>query len=130
MARKTRLADLQLAIMEVLWSKGEASVGDVKESLHASRPLAYTTVGTMLAKLEQKGLVAHRVEGRANVYRSLVPRDKVSRSMVDDLLERLFAGDVAGMVCHLLEDADVSRDELDRVKAILRQKEKELRRGE
>jgi predicted transcriptional regulator len=130
MPRKTRLADLQLAIMEVLWTRGEASVGDVKEALHDSRPLAYTTIGTMLAKLEEKGLVTHRVDGRVNIYRSLVPREKVSRSMVDDLVERLFAGDVAGMVCHLLEDANVSRDELNRVKAMLRQKEKELRRDE
>ena len=130
MAGKTRLADLQLAIMEVLWSSGEASVGTVKEVLDSSRPLAYTTIGTMLAKMERKGLVTHRIEGRANVYRPAIPRENVSRSMVDDLVERLFGGDIAGMVCHLLEDADVSRDELNRLKELLRQKEKELRRGD
>lgn len=126
MAKRTRLADLQLAIMQVLWEKGEATVGDVRETLADSRPLAYTTVGTMLSKMEAKGHVAHRVEGRVNVYRPKIPRETVSRSMISDLASRLCGGNVTELVCHLLDECDVSREELTRLKKLIKQKEQEL----
>lgn len=121
-----RLADLQLAIMQVLWEQGEATVGHVQKALEPTRTLAYTTVGTMLSRLERDGQVTHRVEGRVNVYRAKLPREKVSRSMVSDLAQRLCAGDVTQLVCHLLDDCDVSRDELTAIKKFIRQKEQEL----
>jgi BlaI family penicillinase repressor len=121
-----RLADLQLAIMQVLWEQGEATVGNVQKALEPNRSLAYTTVGTMLSRLERDGQVTHRVERRVNVYRAKLPREKVSRSMVSDLAQRLCAGDVTQLVCHLLDDCDVSRDELTAIKKFIRQKEQEL----
>lgn len=121
-----RLADLQLAIMQVLWEQGEATVGHVQKALEPARTLAYTTVGTMLSRLERDGQVTHRVEGRVNVYRAKLPREKVSRSMVSDLAQRLCAGDVTQLVCHLLDDCDISRDELTAIKKFIRQKEQEL----
>ncbi len=126
MARKVRLADLQLAIMQVLWEREEATVADVREGV-APRKLAYTTVGTMLAKMEAAGLVAHRSDGRVNVYRPLLKKEQVSRTMVSDLAERLFQGDVTEMMCHLLDGCEVSRDELTRLKQLIRDKERELR---
>ncbi|MDA7503859.1 BlaI/MecI/CopY family transcriptional regulator, partial [bacterium] len=86
---KVQLAELQLAIMQVLWEKDEATVAEVREALKPDRSLAHTTVGTMLAKLEASGHVAHRTEGRVNVYRSLLEQEQVSRSMITDLAERL-----------------------------------------
>lgn len=123
---KHRLADLQLAIMNVLWDRGEATVGDVQKALEPDRPLAYTTVGTMLSKMESNGQVTHRVEGRVNVYRSKLPRETVGRSMVSDLAQRLCAGDITQLVCHLLDECDVSREELTALKKLIRQKEQEL----
>jgi predicted transcriptional regulator len=130
MSKKHHLADLQMAIMQVLWERGEATVGEVRDALALSRPLAYTTVGTMLAKMERNGQVTHRVDGRANIYRPLVKKEQVSRSMTGDLLKRLFGGDVADMVCHLLDECDVSPDELARLKRLIRQKEQELKDGQ
>lgn len=127
MARKHHLAELQLAIMHVLWDRGEATVAEVREALLPRRSLAYTTVATMLAKLEAQNKVTHRSDGRVNVYRATVKRERVSRSMVADLAERLFSGDVTEMVCHLLDECDVSRAELARLKKLIRQKEEELR---
>jgi BlaI family transcriptional regulator, penicillinase repressor len=123
---KHRLADLQLAIMHVLWDRGEATVSEVQKALQPARPLAYTTVGTMLSKMEGNGQVAHRVEGRVNVYRATLPREKVSRSMVSDLAQRLCAGDITKLVCHLLDECSVSREELAALKKLIRQKEQEL----
>lgn len=126
-SKKHQLAELQLAIMQVLWERGDATVGDVRDALAPRRSLAYTTVGTMLTKLEEKGHVTHRSDGRVNIYRAAVRREQVSRTMVRDLAERLFAGDIAQMVCHLLEGHDVTRDDLSALKRLIRDKEEELR---
>jgi BlaI family transcriptional regulator, penicillinase repressor len=130
MRQRHQLASLQLAIMQVLWDRGEATVAEVRDALAPGRRLAYTTVGTMLAKLEQNGQVAHRSESRVNIYRPLVERAQVSRSMVGDLAARLFAGDVTEMVSHLLDSTPVSPEEIARLKRLIRQKEQELRDAE
>jgi predicted transcriptional regulator len=128
MSRKPQLASLQLAIMRILWQKGEATVADVRDLLaDEGRELAYTTVATMLAKMERKGQVAHRAEGKAFVFQPLLRQDQVSRSMVADLAQRLFGGDVTLMVSHLLDGCDLSPGELARLKALIRKKEQEDR---
>ena len=126
MSKKNHLATLQLAIMQVLWDRGEASVADVRDALQDSRPLAYTTVATMLAKMERNGQVKHRSEGRAHIYQPAVQQQTVSRSMVSDLATRLFHGDITQMVSHLLDGCEVSPDELARLKALVREKEREV----
>jgi predicted transcriptional regulator len=130
MGRKHQLATLQLSIMQVLWDRGEATVAEVREALEADRPLAHTTIATMLTKMERNGQVAHRTEGRVLVYRPAVKKDAVSRSMVADLVTRLFAGNVTEMVSHLLDDCEVSADELARLKQLIRDKEREARDAE
>lgn len=125
MKKKHLLASLQLAIMQVLWDRGEATVAEVREALSSTRPLAHTTIGTMLAKMERNGQVRHRVEGKFNVYRPAIQEQNVRRSMVADLATRLFAGDVAQMVSHLLDGREVSPEELARLKSLIRQKEAE-----
>ena len=127
MSKKHRLPELQLAIMHALWEREEATVGEVRKAIATLRPLAYTTVGTMLTKMEEKGLVGHRIDGRVNVYRPLVPREQVSRSMVTDLADRLYQGDIAQMVCHLLDGDSVTREDLAEVKRLIRRREQELK---
>lgn len=129
MSRQHHLAELQLAIMQVLWERGEATVAEVRIALEPDRKLAHTTVGTMLAKLEEAGRVAHRGEGRQNIYRPLIARDEVTRSMVSDLAERLFGGDVTEMLCHLLDANEVTPEEIARLKKLIRAKERELKDG-
>ena len=129
MRRKHQLASLQLAIMQALWDRGEATVADVREALTPARRLAYTTVATMLTKLERHGQVAHRTDGRVNIYRPLIRRDEVERSMVSDLASRLFSGDLEEMVSHLLDARDVTPEELARLKSLIRKKERAVRDG-
>ena len=127
MGRKHHLAELQLAIMHVLWQRGEVTVAEVREALKPERSLAYTTVGTMLSKLEEKGHVKHRSDGRVNVYRAAIREDQVQRSMVTDLADRLFQGDVTQMICHLLDSREVTSEDLAEMRRLIRQKEQELR---
>ena len=125
MGKKHRLAELQLAIMQVLWERGSATVAEVRAALAPQRDLAHTTVGTMLTKMEQKGQVRHRNDGRVNVYRPAIARDQVSKSMINDLTDRLFAGDVKQMVCHLLDGNQLSREDLAEIRRIIKQREQE-----
>jgi predicted transcriptional regulator len=131
MTGQVKLAELQLAIMNVLWDKEEATVAQVRESLEAAnRPLAHTTIATMISRMESEGYLEHRSEGRANIYRPLLHRDAVSREMVTDLASRLFRGDVTQMVAHLLADSEVTPEEIARLKKLVRDKEKEVRDGQ
>lgn len=116
------LGDLQLAIMRVLWSRGEASVSDVHETLEAERGLALTTIATMLAKMEKKGVVEHRMEGRKFLYQPRVSEEQVQRSMVADLTSQLFRGDVLALVNHLLSN-EIESGELDQLRELIAAKE-------
>lgn len=107
------LGKLQHAIMRVLWERGESTVSDVHRELEPSRGLAPTTVATMLRKMEDKGVVAHRADGRKFIYRPTVTEDAITRSMVSDLAERLFGGSAAALASHLIDAHDVDKDELE-----------------
>jgi BlaI family penicillinase repressor len=117
------LGDLQLAIMRVLWRGGEASVADVHETLEPERGLALTTIATMLAKMEKKGVVEHRAEGRRFLYRPTVSEGQVRRSMVADLTSQLFRGDVFALVNHLLSEHEIDSRELDRLRGLIASQE-------
>ena len=108
-----------MAIMRVLWARGRATVGEVREALEPGRELAYSTVATMLAKMERKGVVRHTTDGRAFVYEPTVAEEQVSRWMAEELLDRLFDGSVASLMSHLLESRDFSADELERIKRLI-----------
>ena len=117
--REHRLGDLQLEIMKVLWATGRATVNEVHRALPGGAELAPTTVATMLRKMEARRLVRHRTEGRKFLYEPAVAEEDVSRSMADDVLERVFEGKLADMVSHLLERRDVSAEELDHIARLI-----------
>ncbi len=112
MSSKHSLGDLQLAIMRVLWQRDEASASQVHQDL-AERGLALTTIATMLRKMETKGVVRHRSVGRQFLYQATIVEGQVNRSMVGDLVERLFAGDSSRLVNHLLTEGEIDIDELE-----------------
>ena len=120
-----KLGDLQLKIMQVLWGRAEATVGDVHTAL-PKEELAYTTVATMLRKMEGRGLVKHRLEGRSFVYRAAVAEEAVHRGMIDHLVDRLFEGSLSEAVSHLLTNREVSREELGRLEKMIAERKKQL----
>jgi predicted transcriptional regulator len=124
-ARTYRLGDLQLRIMKVLWERGPASVADVHEALRTEAALAYTTIATMLRKMEARGLVTHDSEGRRFLYRAAIEPDVVTRSMANDVLDRLFEGRLADMLDHLLSTREISREELRELERLIRERKKQ-----
>ncbi len=117
--KKVSLGDLQLAIMRVLWQRGEAAVTAVHGDLREERGLAPTTIATMLVKMEKKGVVTHRGEGRKYLYSPAVTEDEVRRSMVSEMTEKLFQGNVTALVSHLLEDGDLEARQVAEIKNLI-----------
>ena len=127
------LTELQLAIMDVLWERREAPVLDIHDELRKDRRIAQSTVATLLSRLEAKGVVDHRVDDRQHLYRATVSREQVRRTVVSEfseLTERLFSGDVAGIVSQLLTTRDADPEDLARAREIIEQKERALREQE
>lgn len=125
----TTLGDLQLAIMRVIWERGEATATEVHTVLEPERGLAPTTIATMLRKLEDKGVVAHRAVGRVFVYRAAVGERDVHRSMVGELVERVFDGDPGALVSHLLNEGQVDLSELDALRRKIAAHQRKRRKG-
>jgi len=122
-----RLGDLQLRIMKVLWARGEATVAEVLDNLDDDdASLAYTTIATMLRKMETRGLVTHRIEGRPFIYKAKVAAEEVSRGLADHLVDRLFEGSLLEAVQHLLTTREVSRAELRELERLIAERKKKL----
>ena len=122
MSEPLDLTELQLAVMRVLWVRGEATVAEVHGAIEPDRGLALTTVATIMTRLEKQGLIGRRPEGRHYQYRPLVSEEEVRRSMVTGLAERLFAGDVTALVSHLLSESEIAPGDLERVRRMLEAK--------
>jgi BlaI family penicillinase repressor len=113
------LTELQISILRLMWTRGEVSVAEVWEALYPERRLAQTTVATLLTRLERRGVIARRADQRQYLYRALVSEGEVQQSMVSELTERLFAGDVTALVNHLLTSQEVAPGDLARLRALI-----------
>ena len=121
MSKRPALPKSELEVAQVVWSLGHATVRDVFQALPKERNLDFKTVQTYLRRLEAKGYVQSRRQGRNNVYTSRVRPGQVIRQMVDDLVNRLFAGEPFPLVQHLLDQRKLSDEEIDRLQEALDQ---------
>ena len=113
-----RFTDRELDVMAVLWDRGDATVSEVQERLPDT--LAYTTVLTVLRTLEEKGHVSHRAgEGRAYRYYPLVERAEAGSSVLEGVLDRVFAGSPELLLTRLVDDHALSDGELERMRRLL-----------
>ena len=118
-APEIRLGRLELQIMNVVWDRGKATVYDVKEVISRGRTPAYTTILTMMRKLEAKGYLEHEVDERTYVYRATVSRQEVRQSLLGDLLERVFEGSPSLLVNSLVEQNKVTEEELREIQKLI-----------
>jgi len=120
--RDIALSELQIAVVRVLWRNGETSVTDIAKVLGDERGLKHTTVATLLTRLEKRGVVEQRREGRQLIYRALVSEPQVRRSMVADLVGSLFGGDSRELVAHLVRESDIAPGDLENLRKRLQGK--------
>ena len=125
-AGSPRLTAPQLALLKVLWERSEATVAEMQRALHGERPLAASTIATLLSRLEKRGIVAYRIEGRQYVYRSVLNERDAREHALVEVTQGLFEGNIATMVSQLLSSHELRPGDLARVKALVEAKEKEL----
>ncbi len=118
-SRRPSLSASETEILRLLWDLHEATVQQVCERLPAKRKIAYATVQTLLRRLERKGYIRHRVEGKAHVFYPAVQQDHVIKRSVNDFLERLFGGDPIPLMQHLAEHGRIDAQDLERLKKLI-----------
>lgn len=116
-----RPTEAELAILRVLWGAGPSTVREVQEGLVRTqgREVGYTTALKLLQIMTDKGLVRRDEEGRAHVYRAAQPEERTQRRLVEDLLERAFAGAAGRLALQALRAGDASREELAAIRRLL-----------
>lgn len=117
--RTSGLTDAELRVMEVLWSRGRANVGDVVEAIERPRKPAYNTALTILRILERKGYVTHEKEGRAFTFVPLIERGDERRRALSQMLSRFFDNSPRLLVSDLLGHERLDDDELRRVRELI-----------
>ena len=119
--------ELELEILKVLWEESPLPVREVRARLEAEadRPLAHTSVITMLNIMHRKGFLRRRKDGTAFLFSPKVEKNSVTGKMMGDLLSRAFDGSLSAMVLNLIETADVDFDELTELRRLISRKAKE-----
>jgi predicted transcriptional regulator len=104
------LAPLELECLSVLWPMGEGTVRDIHRALATSRPRAYTTVMTIMDRLEQKGIVTRRKEGRAFHYQARLSAQEARLKAVEKIVEGFFDGSPEALAAHLSSKGGAARE--------------------
>jgi BlaI family penicillinase repressor len=115
----TQLGRVQLLIMQVLWTRAEATARDITDAINETEPIAHSTVQTLLRGLEDKNAVDHKAQGRTFVFFPLIEEDNFKSSATQELVSRVFGGNAGDLVAHLLADASVSVDELVEIRKLI-----------
>lgn len=114
--------ELELEILKVLWRVGPATVRQVRDELAAVRDLAYTSVMTVMTIMAGKGYVKRQKDGRSFVYQATYHEHKASKSMLQDIVDRLFGGSTTAVMQHLLETSELDDDELKQLRQLINRK--------
>ena len=120
---ESKLTDAELEIMHVVWELEGGTVRQVHERLNQQRPLAYTTVMTMMNILEEKGHLTRHKEGRAYRYQPVRPKSQVISGMVDDFVGRVFEGSATPLIVSLVKDKKISKKDLEEIARMIRESE-------
>lgn len=121
------LSNLELDVMRLIWRDKEAIVPDLHRELERDRGLTYSTVKTIVDRLEEKGAIGRiRTYGRTILYGPLIEESALAKPMVKDLLRRLFGGEARPMISHLLNEAELSSEDLAQLEQLIAQKRKDM----
>lgn len=113
--RLKNLGDVEQAVMDFIWSQGTATAESCREALASSRPMKDSTIRTVLRRLEEKGYLAHEVEGRTFVYRPSHARQNVAVRAVKNIIDRFCGGSAEELVLGMVDNAVLDRKQLERL---------------
>ncbi len=119
MAKRQAASKAELEIARIVWDLGNATVRQVFDKVEPSRELDFKTVQTYLRRLEAKGYLRTKQDGRSKVYSPKVRPGQVIRETVDDFLQRLFDGATLPLVQHLIHERDITANEIQELRDML-----------
>jgi BlaI family penicillinase repressor len=119
MAKRATASKAELEIARIVWELGGATVRQVLQALPEDRRLDYKTVQTYLRRLEAKGYLNSKRDGRTSVFRARVRPAQVIRETVTDLVDRLFDGEALPLVEHLISDHKLTSDDIDKLRQLI-----------
>lgn len=121
--------DGELELLQILWQQQPAGLGDICTTLRESRPVATTTVATMLRVMHDKGLVERVGSGRAAQWQAVVSHDEAADSLVGKLVDGMFAGSAQRLVSHLVESKSLTAKQLAELRQLLDDAQPTSRKG-
>jgi BlaI family penicillinase repressor len=119
MVDRPSLSKAEMEIARLVWDRGEATVRQILDALPEQRKLDYKTVQTYLRRLEAKGYLSTRRDGKRTVYRASVKPAQVMRETIKDFVARLFDGEALPLVEHLIHDRGLKGDEIEKLRTML-----------
>lgn len=120
MKKKPDLSPAEFEVMDIIWKRGTATVKEIQSDLGPDRPLAITTICTLLSRMKDKGYVKPVEKGMAYVYHPLAERDQVVRHKLGDLVDRVLGGDVAPLATYIVENTDLTPGQIEALEAIIK----------
>jgi BlaI family transcriptional regulator, penicillinase repressor len=118
-----RPTDAELEILNVIFRRGPSTVREVHEEINRRKPMVYTTVLKMMQIMADKGLLNRDESARAHLYATSLTQEETQQQLVGDLLQRAFEGSASSLVMRALSSKKTSREELNRIKAMLKELE-------
>jgi BlaI family penicillinase repressor len=123
-----QLGKLQRRVVEAVWDIGEATVRQVWERICPKKDLSYTTILAAMQRLEKSGWLRHRLEGKSNVYIPTRTREQAGIGSIRKLAQRIYEGNALLMFRHLVEEGDLSDEQLQELQKIISRKRKERKK--
>ena len=122
-SKVNQLGELEADVMIVVWEMGKATVQEVRDALESRRPLAYTTIMTVMTRLAEKGILERHKEGRAFCYTPVASQEKVAGTLLQSLVRRLYDGATSKAIAQLLQtEENVEDTELERLEQLIKAK--------
>lgn len=129
MSQPVDLSDLQLRILTVLWERRTASVAQLYDALRVDMPISRKTIATLLSRLEERGLVAHSLVGRENVYHATVSRRRVLVARLRSVLAPLFPAHAESLGVRGVDAGELRPGDAKRLVRLLQQAQRDLEKG-
>ena len=113
------MSPAETEILRLVWQLNEATVQQIHEALPAKRVIGYKTVQTLLRRLEEKGYLKHRIEGKAYLFLPAVKQEAVVRRTVLDFVDRLFGGDPRPLMHFLAQDGHIDAEAIEELRKLI-----------
>ena len=109
------MTELQQAVLDLIWTRGDVTAEQVRESLRPAHPLKDSSVRTVLRRLEARGYLSHRVEGKTFVYRAELPPQRVAASAVRQIIDRFCAGSAEQFLMGMVDEQVLSLQQIEQL---------------